>query len=185
MASLPKIDSLVDHFQKSLIKAMIPEGVETDTSKIENLGKDLAEGIAGWLVKQEFRMTKGKLVIDLETFTTTKGQNTQIKSDSLLGPYQPIFGFLKKIGLLAQLPPPIGTAFKPIGDAVNQTTKAVDVAGKIAAKDGATTDPFKLSKKQGGLDAKGYAHVGTGEVPDEGLGDETVIQLKENEIKSM
>ena len=181
------MDSLRQHFKDTLLKGMLPvpedQRAPEVVARINTMAEELAEGVEEFLVAQEFRMTRGKIVVDLEEFNTTKGQTTQVKPQTLLGPYQPLIAFLDKLGALGDAPTPVGPAFKPLQDALKQFNKAVKVATKVSAKDGATTDPFKLSKEEGGLSSKGYAHVGTGEVNDENLGSETIIQLLPEEVK--
>tara|TARA_A100001391_G_scaffold205202_1_gene204104 strand:- start:2411 stop:2956 length:546 start_codon:yes stop_codon:yes gene_type:complete len=179
------VESLKQHFKDSMLAGLLPEDLKDEDRdpkvvvRIETMAEQLAEGIIEFLIAQDFKLIKGKLVVDLETFTTTKGQTTQVKQQTLLGPYSPILTFLEKIASLGSVLPPL----KPLQKSVDQVNKSIKTATKLAAVDGATSDPFDLSKKQGGLKSKGYVHVGTGEVDDEGLGQETVIKLPEDDIR--
>ena len=78
---------------------------ETEEKNAEGFAKECAV-VTHYRLKNDSNK-KGKLVVDLETFTTTKGQTTQVKQQTLLGPYSPILTFLEKIATLGSVLPPL------------------------------------------------------------------------------
>ena len=185
------MDSLKTHFRETLLEGLIPErardSINPDVkSRIDKMADKLAAGIEEFIVAQEFTVTKLKAVTETENLKTTKGINTQVKESTLLGEYGPIFGFLEQFIRLAEIlepVPSVGPAFKPLSDTSKATIKGVKNAVKLAAPNGATTDPLDLSKRKGGLEAKGYAHIGTGEIDDENLAESSVVQLLPQNVK--
>ena len=147
----------------------------TDRTKIDQLGKDMSDAIVNFITKQPFEIKEMKAVVELEK-VQAEGLDADVKPSTLLGPYQPIFDFLKKLKPALDL-----VTNGAYGKSFGKLENAVKAATQISAAKGARTKDIDL-KKDEGLESKGYTYIGGSDVDDENLGTVSVIQLERDKV---
>ena len=146
-----------------------------DRSKIDKLGTEISDAIVEFIVKQPFEVKELKAVVELDKLKNG-GIDADVKPSTLLGPYQPLFDFLKKL----KDPLDLATA-GAYGKIFSKLEKAVKSAALLSSDKGAKTKDLDM-KKEKGLETKGYAYIGGNEIDDENLGTTAIIQLEEDKV---
>ena len=151
---------------------------------IPQLADDLAAAIANFVLAQPLKVKQFKGKVEMEEITTTKGPMVQVKPSTLLGPYGPVFDFFKNLAPALDLVT-AGLYSKLFG----QVENGVKAAAQTAGGDGGQADAIKLKKGASGdrsalaMKSHGYVEIGQGaSFDDEGLDDDTIIQLTRNRL---
>lgn len=171
---------IFDAFQNQKRLAEESPGIDP----IPQLADDLSAAIANFVLAQPLKVKQFKGKVEMDEITTTKGPMVQVKPSTLLGPYGPVFDFFKNLAPALDLV--TGGLF---GKLFGQVENGVKAAAQTAGGDGGQTDAIKLKKGSGGdkssltMQSFGYLEMGqNASFDDEGLTDDTIIQLTRNRL---
>jgi|3_EtaG_2_1085321.scaffolds.fasta_scaffold15237_2 hypothetical protein len=158
---------------KSDIKKAFMESSGLPTSpQMDILAGGITDAIIKFLTKQTFTITEMKAILEVEEISTSGDMEANVKPNTLLGPYAPLFNGIKKIPGASSVMAPVE---KQVGDIVKKVSQGGTVIPKI---------DYKKKGGQGGvMMSMGHAYIGRNPVDgSETNEDLTKVKLLEDNI---